>query len=168
MTNEKFCRLLDRLRHNDMSALKSIYEEYFQIIRYTALSITKNADDAYDVATDVIMKLKDYSSNPYAIQNHVGLLKSMTKHEALNFIRKNNHTQSFSDFIEVATASVDNNDLWMQDIFSVLTEEEKEVFLEHCIWGNQLKAICKAKGVSYRTIARIYAEIKDKIKQIHS
>ena len=112
-----------------MSALKSIYEEYFQIIRYTALSITKNADDAYDVATDVIMKLKDYSSNPYAIQNHVGLLKSMTKHEALNFIRKNNHTQPFNDFIEVTTASVDDNDLWMQDIFSVLTEEEKEVFI---------------------------------------
>ena len=168
MTNEKFCRLLDRSRHNDMSALRSIYDEYFHIIRFTALCITKNADDAYDVATDVILKLADYSSDPYAIQNHVGLLKSMTKNEALNLIRRNKRTQPFDDFSESATAVVDQNYLWLQDILGSLTQEEREVFIEHCIWGEQLKTICRAKGVSYRTIARIYARIKDKIKQMNS
>lgn len=88
MTNEKFCRLLEKLMDNDMSALKAVYEEYFQMMRYTALGITKDDGDAYDVATNVILKLRNYPSDPRAVRNHVGLLISMTKHEALNLVRR--------------------------------------------------------------------------------
>ena len=57
MTNEKFCKLLDKVVHNEISALKSIYEEYFLKIKYTALTIVNNQGDAYDVAMNVILKL---------------------------------------------------------------------------------------------------------------
>ena len=79
MTNDKFCILLDRIIHNDISALKAIYEEYFSKVQYTALNIVNNESDAYDIAMNVFIKLIAYPSNPYAIHNHVGLLISIDK-----------------------------------------------------------------------------------------
>ena len=57
MTNEKFCKLLDKVVHNDISALEAIYEAYFFFFFYTALTIVNNQGDAYDVAMNVILKL---------------------------------------------------------------------------------------------------------------
>lgn len=167
MTNEKFCRLVYRLVHNDVSALREIYEEYFQAIQYTALGITKNKSDAYDVAVNVLMRLIDYPSDPYAIHNHVGLLISMTKHEALNFVKKSRRSLQFDEHMEAAPLHEDRHALWIYDILNVLTEEEREIFTDHCIWGKRLKAVCKERGISYRTVSRIYANIKAKIKDIY-
>lgn len=168
MTNDKFCNLLDRIIHNDISALKAIYEEYFSKVQYTALNIVNNESDAYDIAENVFMKLIDYPSNPYAIHNHIGLLISMTRHEALNYLRRRAQSVAFDDKSEVATARVDGNSLWFQDILNLLSEEERLIFTEHCIWGKSLKVISKEKGISYRTIVRTYADIKGKIKQLYN
>lgn len=168
MTNEKFCSLLDKIIHNDISALKAIYEEYFSRIQYTALSIVNNKSDAYDIAMNVILKLINYPSNPYEIHNHIGLLISMTKHESLNYFKQKSHSVLLDDKIETITARDDLDSLWLQDILNSLQNDEKLIFTEHCIWGKSLKIICKEKGISYRTIARIYAEIKCKIKQMYN
>ena len=168
MTIDKFCNLLDRLIHNDISALKAIYEEYFSKVQYTSLNIVNNESDAYDIAVNVFMKLINYPSDPYAIHNHIGLLINMTRHEALNYLRRREYCVSFDDKSEMATARIDGNSLWLQDILNLLSEEERLIFTEHCIWGKRLKIICKERGISYRTIVRIYAGIKDKIKQLYS
>lgn len=169
MTNDKFCRLLDMLIHGNMTALKAIFEEYFQSIEYTALKIAKNESDAYDIAVNVIMKLTAYSSDPYAIHNHIGLLINMTKHEALNLLKKKAFTVPFDERIEFVKGNNSNSDLlWIGDILRVLSEDEKNIFIQHCVWGESLKLICKRKGVSYRTIARIYSGIKAKIKKLYT
>ena len=167
MTNDKFCSLLDRVIHKDISALKAIYEEYFSKIQYTALTIVKNENDAYDVAMNVFVNLIDYPSDPYAIHNHIGLLISMAKREALNYIRHRNRTVSYDAKLDSITLKVDVNSFWLQDILKLLSDEEKMIFIEHCIWGKRLKVICKEKGISYRTIVRSYAGIKDKIKKLY-
>ena len=168
MTNEKFCRLLEKLMDNDMSALKAVYEEYFQMMRYTALGITKDDGDAYDVATNVILKLRDYPSDPRAVRNHVGLLISMTKHEALNLVRRRGFVCPFDDYAEEASAGDGGGELWMQDILEALTREEREVFTAHVVWGRPLREISRESGIPYRTVVRIYAAVKAKIKQLYS
>ena len=167
MTNDKFCDLLDSVIHKDISALKAIYEEYFSKIQYTAFTIVNNENDAYDVAMNVFVKLINYPSDPYAIHNHIGLLISMAKREALNYLRHRNRTVSYDDKVNSITVKVDTNSLWLQDILKLLSDEEELIFIEHCIWGKSLKVICKEKGFSYRTIVRIYAGIIDKIKKMY-
>ena len=165
MTNDKFCVLIDRLIHGDMSALDIVFKDYFQSIRYTAYCITKDDSDAYDIAVNVLLKLIEYPSDPYAIKNHKGLLISMTKHEALNFMRKKLFSAPFDESAEKSAIYSDEHNLWLYDILSELTDDEKDVLIGHCIWGKSLKSISKEKGVSYRTIARIYASVKGKIKR---
>ena len=168
MTNEKFCKLLDKVVHNDISALKAIYEEYFLKIKYTALTIVNSQGDAYDVAMNVILKLIDYPSDPNEIHNHLGLLISMARREALNYIRHQTHSVPLDSGAETITAIEDENGLWRQDILNLLTEDEKLIFTEHCIWDKSLKVIGREKGIPYRSIVRIYAGIKAKIRQLYA
>lgn len=50
MTAKEFNRCLDALP-NDRNALEKIYNEYYLQLVYTALSMTKNREAAYDIAS---------------------------------------------------------------------------------------------------------------------
>ena len=56
MTAKEFNRCLDALP-NDRNALEKIYNEYYLQLVYTALSMTKNREAAYDIASTVMLKL---------------------------------------------------------------------------------------------------------------
>lgn len=167
MNTKEFIGVLVRLLNKDMDALKIVYEQFFQKIYKTAFSVVKNSEDAYDLSLNVIMKLIEYPSNPYLIDNHIGLIISMTKNEAIDFLRKEDrHIKSeFINDLVIAKEQTDN--LWFEDILKVLTDSETEIFIEHCIWGKKLKLIAIEKGMSYITIKRRYAEIKIKVNELY-
>ncbi len=167
MTNEEFNRILKNLKKNDLAALEDIYNEYFQKLKFTALCIVRDNNDAYDIAMNVILKLVDIPIYDDSIKNHVGFLITITRNESINFIKKKNRSLQFDgDFDRYANSISDN--LWIKDILEELTEDEKDVFIEHCIWGISLKVIAKKQGKSYATVVRTYSSIKDKIKQLYS
>lgn len=166
MTSIEFARIIERLQNKDIGALKILYEQFFQRIYYTALSIVKSEQDAYDTAMNVMMKLIDYSSNPYQIKNHIGLLITMTKNEAKDFLRKYEKYVNIEDIEEIAAADLKDR-LWLHDILNELSEDERELFIAHCVWDQKLKEIALESGKSYITVKRAYAEIKRKIKRIY-
>mgnify|MGYP000360510727 CR=1 FL=1 len=59
MTNKEFCFCIERLQHNDMRALSALYEDYFQKIKFYALSFTKDIQSAYDIAMNVMVKMME-------------------------------------------------------------------------------------------------------------
>lgn len=166
MTSQDFSHVIERLQKKDMSALRILYESYFQRIYKTAISIVHNKDDAYDIAMNVILKLVAYKSDPYAIKNHIAFLIAITKNEAYDNIRKESRHINQEAYHETAVANSEDN-LWIENILNVLTDFEKLIFIEHCIWDKKLKFIAKENGRSYITVKRAYAIIKDKIKQIY-
>lgn len=166
MTNIEFARVIERLQNKDIGALKILYEQFFQRIYYTALGIVKSEQDAYDTAMNVMMKLIDYPSDPYQIKNHIGLLITMTKNQAIDDLRKKNGYVIVEDMEEIAAADMKDR-LWLHDILNELSEEERELFTAHCIWDKKLKDIASESGKSYITVKRAYAEIKRKIKRIY-
>ena len=167
MTNKEFCLCIEQLQNNDMSALSALYEEYFQKIKFYALSFTKDTQSAYDIAMNVMVKMVDFDGDPNQIKNHVAYLMAIAKNESLNFIKHNLRNTQINFEIYNGTQS-DENTLWLNDILDTLNEEEREVFVSHCIWGINLRDIAKQKQKSYPTIIRIYTSIKNKIKDIHN
>jgi len=167
MNTREFINVLVRLLNKDMGALKIVYEQFFQKIYKTAFSIVKNSENAYDVAMNVIMKLIEYPSNPYLIDNHIGLLISMTKNESIDFLRRESHHINSEYINDYAIAKAVTDNLWLEDILNVLTENETDIFIEHCIWEKKLKDIAIEKGIPYITVKRRYAEIKNKVKDIY-
>lgn len=167
MTNKEFCLCIEQLQNNDMSALSALYEEYFQKIKIYALSFTKDTQSAYDIAMNVMVKMVDFDGDPNQIKNHVAYLMAIAKNESLNFIKHNLRNTQINFEIYNGTQS-DENTLWLNDILDTLNEEEREVFVSHCIWGINLRDIAKQKQKSYPTIIRIYTSIKNKIKDIYN
>ncbi|MGN0813831.1 MAG: RNA polymerase sigma factor [Candidatus Coproplasma sp.] len=166
MTNKEFARIIDKLQRKDIGALKILYEQFFQRIYMTAIGIINDKDDAYDIAMNVIEKLINYPSDPYAIKNHIGLLITMTRNEAYDFKRKQSHRINYVSFDETVISSSSDN-LWIEDIINELDDTEERIFIEHCIWGKKLKEIAKESDMPYITVKRIYADIKSKIKKIY-
>ena len=84
MTTLEFRVCLEKVLRGDKGALERIYEENFHFIYYTALSVLRDKDEAYDVAMTVVEKLIRYPSDLVAIRNHKGLLYRMTKNASYN------------------------------------------------------------------------------------
>lgn len=57
--------------------------------------------------------------------------------------------------------------LWINDIMQLLIEDEKSVFIDHVIWERTLKVIAQERGMTYISLKRKYAKIKDKIKGLY-
>ncbi len=167
MTNKEFARLIERLKNKDIGAIKILYEQFFQRIYYTALGVVKNENDAYDIAMDIIMKLVDYPSDPYEIRNHVGLLITMTKNKTKDFLRRHTCSVNIEDIYDIADTDTKDQS-WLRDILKELSENERDLFIEHCVWNKTLKDVAHDSGKSYITVKRAYAEIKEKIKRLYN
>lgn len=166
MKRDEFVDTLKKLKGGDKTALSSIYHEYFSKIYFTAFWTVKNRHDAYDIAMDVIMRLCNYAGDPAEIRNPVGLIAKMTKNEVNDYFRMKHHCV-VADMEVLRGAKTQTDALWIEDIFKCLTLQEREILIDHVVWGKKLKEIAHAKNKSYITLKREYATIKKKIKELY-
>ena len=164
MTNGEFIKNLILVLNRDLTALQRIYDCCFQKLFSTALFILRNRDDAYDVATDVILKLCEYSGDPNKIENYRALLAKMARNRALDYVRKNSRSLPL---VGHEAAALEQDCLWLEDIYSALTEPQRELFVQHVIWGVRLRDVAAQTGVPYITVKRRYAEVKARKKKLY-
>lgn len=166
MTRAEFIYIMTRSQNGDKNALGRIYEEYFGKLCVTAFNIVKNADTAYDIASNVILKLLEFKHDVSEIHNHVGYLITMTRNEAKNFLVKQNREISVSEIWDAKSKELPDM-LWLEDIYAVLTNEERELFLFHNVWDMTLHKTANYLGITYGAVKARYAIIKKKIKAIY-
>ena len=164
MTDWEFVNNLKGAITRDGAALERIYSAYFKKLFATALFVLKNRDDAYDAATDVILKLCEYSGDPAAIKNHKAFLAAMARNRALDHVRKNAHTAALPQE-PMPSLRPFGDSLWLDDIMAVLDGREREIFLRHALWDQTLKQVARSLGMPYITVKRIYAGIKAKVRE---
>ena len=164
MTDAEFIKNLIKVKERDMAALGRIYEAYFKKLFGTALSVLGDREEAYDAATEVILKLCDYPGDPARIKNHASLLYTMARNRALDHVRKNAHTAALPEE-PMPSLRPFGDSLWLDDIMAVLDEREREIFLRHALWDQTLKQIARSLGMPYITVKRIYAGIKAKVRE---
>lgn len=166
MTDWEFVNNLKGAITRDGAALERIYSAYFKKLFATALFVLKNRDDAYDAATDVILKLCEYSGDPAAIKNHKAFLAAMARNRALDILRKKSRSVELIE--ETAQTSATFSDcLWLDDICAVLTEEERDIFVRRVLWDRTLKSIAAECGMPYIRVKRLYASVKAKVKKLY-
>lgn len=160
MTAKEFNRCLDALP-NDRNALEKIYNEYYLQLVYTALSMTKNREAAYDIASTVMLKLAGYRRTEW-INSPAGFLIRMVHNVTKDYFRKENRCMEALPE-EIAAASDLNSQLFYEDAMDSFTAEEKLIVTER-LWGYKLKEIARRKHYSYAIIKRRYSVIKQKLK----
>lgn len=166
MTRSEFIDIMIKFQNGDKNALGRIYEEYFGKLCVTAFNIVKNADAAYDIASNVILKLLEFKHDVSEIHNHVGYLITMTRNEAKNFLVKQNREISVSEIWDTKSKELSDM-LWLEDIYAVLTIDERELFLLHNVWDMTLHKTANYMGITYGAVKARYAVIRKKIKAIY-
>ena len=164
MENNKLSELLVRMQKGDKSALERVYNEYFSRIYEAALYRVRNRDDAYDIAMEVFMKLCGYQKPFSEVANPMGMLYTITQNAVRDHFRRIRF-RAEADIETVERSEEFEDGLWVSDMMCLLTEEEKDVFASHLIWGKSLKEISEERGCAYITVKRIYRSVKEKIKE---
>ena len=161
MTVERFNSCLDNIR-DDTNALGSIYCEYYDRVYATAIYYVKNRDIAHDITSEVFLKLANYRKTE-PIRNPNAFLCAVAKNCALSMLKNERKYQPLEWDNSASTQDLNQN-LYLNDIFSVLTDEEQQIVLHHVFWGYKLNELTDIVGHSYPTIKRMYKRIKEKIK----
>jgi len=164
MLPEKFISLTKKARAKNAEAMQALYSYYWDKLYGECFSILKNRDDAYDTATDVLLKLFTSSYDVEGVNNPDAFMWVSAKNASLNLIRK----RSFSSPAEENSISGKQTDeVWYIDVLSALTENEREILILHISWGFSLKEMAKQKKTSLSTIRRGYKSAKEKIKELY-
>ena len=166
MEKEKFQKIISRLQAKDSKALQELYEEFFEKIYASARYEIRNRDDAYDIAMEVILKLCDFHGDAELIRKPAAYIMAVTQYTIKDFFRRKKWTAE-TDIFTLKQGTELRDELWINDILGLLTEDEKDIFLKHAIWGEKLKDIASDSGKAYITIKRQYSSIKEKLKRFY-
>ena len=161
MSLREFQKAIQCIQTGDMSGLGIIYQEYFEQIYTIALKSVKDRQDAYDLAMEVIIKLCKYRGNAEEIKNHIGFIVTVTRNAIKDYFR---HKAFIVANGEEITNTAKSDDLWLLDIICELSEEEKEVLIQHVCMGISLSDIARETKRAYISVRRIYASTKEKIR----
>ena len=130
MTKTEFVRIIQQSQKGDRAEFERIYKEYFGKIRTTAYFVVKDFDLAYDIASEVILKLLIFRKDPTEIENHTAYIIRMTKNLSFDLIEKRNHEVG-SEIISEKDDASSIDSLWLEDIMKLLSEEEKDILVLH-------------------------------------
>lgn len=89
--------LIGRLRASDSQAMEVLYDRYAGLVYSVAFKILQNNSDAEELTQDVFITLwqrDNYQSERGSLKSFLGLL---TRHRAIDKLRKRNTTQKFLD-----------------------------------------------------------------------
>lgn len=150
MTRLEFLKNIAASQRGNRKAFQALYEEYFGRLSKTAFMMVRNADAAHDIATDVIIKLLDFKSDVFRIENHITYMVTMVKNRAKDYLAKRSY--------EVSVAEICN--------FRTLTEEEREIFLWHYIWNLPLRKVAAQLNITYGLAKARKSKVLKKLKNI--
>ncbi len=166
MLRAQFIEIIKKFRNGDSSGMERIYDEYFGKLCATALRIVGNRQSAYDIASETILKLMDGDFDVAAIRNHEGYLFVMVRNRAYNFLERRKRSENVAEFWQGGAGDLPDT-LWLEDIYKLLTEDEKELFVCHIVWDMTLRQSARHIGITYGAAKARYANVARKIKALY-
>lgn len=155
--------LISRIAGGDEKAFEELYYLTYKPLYGFLLSLTKNKEDADDLLQETYIKVKG-SSHLYKDQgNPMAWIMKIGKNLHLMNLRKNmtNDTCSFDDYSNESMLSFDNvsnieNKLFLEQIFSMISEEDRNIVIMHVSMGLKHKEIAQQMGMPVGTVLSRY------------
>ena len=166
MTTGSFIKIIQEAQSGNRKSFQDLYDEYFGKLCTTAYRLVRDRDAAYDIASDVILKLLEYKRDIALVKNHIAYIVTMVKNQSRDYLAKRNRELSVAEiWHREEKASTDM--LWLEDIFQVLTEEEKEIFILYYVWDFSLKKVALQMKITYGAVKAKKLKIKQKLKIVY-
>ncbi len=165
--------LIVSIAKGNMDALHTLYELSHKSIYGYALSIVKNTHDADDILQETVIKVYEKATEYTPMGKPLAWIFTICKNLANDKLRQKNKA---SDFDETRPETPDlsiisniENRLLMEELFKILTDEEKQVLILHAVSGLKHKEIAGVLGLSLGTVLSKYhraiKKLKEKLKE---
>lgn len=147
-----------------MSALESIYEEYYGKLMFSAYSILRDEALAEDAASESILKLVEYAGSHKhpKIDNPGAYLYSIVKNIAVDMYNSGKNYYALDELNETA-ATVEPHDpdrMFLYHALETLDERETEIMTMFYFYGYKIKQIADSLGMPEGTVKWKISEIK--------
>ena len=101
-------QLFEEFKSGNKEVLEEIYNKYHKTIYGIAFSILKNKDDSEDIVQSVFIKIHTLDKSKLPKENVSSWLYTLTKNEALQFLRKQKNNIDIDSIYDLAD---NNNDI---------------------------------------------------------
>lgn len=154
------------LRTKDVYIFNEFYSKYNKVIYGIAFSILKNIQNAEDVVQIVFSKIYELDSEKYPTSNEASWIYTLTKNEAISYIRKNKANVNLRDLYEVEDSDYYIEKIMSKDsynrVISNLNEIDREIISLKILSDLTFEQISEFLGMPTSTVKWRY------YKAIHS
>ena len=163
--------IMQRIAARDENAVRELYEATSKPLFAFILSYTRNYADAEDLLQETYMKVIG-AAHLYQDQgNPMAWIMKISKNLFLMQARKNSHSivmesedvESYEDIPFDQITDVDTK-IWMQQLFSCLSREERLIIIMHTMMGFKHREIAKEINLSLGTVLSKYNRALKKLK----
>lgn len=159
--HELFCRL----KKNEKLAYEELYQKYSSLVYKIAFSILKDKENAEDIMQNVFIKIANLSEEKLPTNYEASWIYSVTKNEAISYIRKNKETVSIEEVTQKSEKDKIEEILQKENyesLISSLEQKEKQIISLKIEVGLTFKEIAKVLNMPIGTIQWKY------YKSLHS
>lgn len=157
MDDKQLITILNRISCGDTHAFDDLYKDYFKLMFGVAMSVLKNEDNSYDVVQNIVVKLYTLHPEKFPQTSAMSWLYSVSKNEALQFLRKEHVTFPISEaalIIPVEKSEIDaliDLESYYSHI-STLNPQEREIVTLKVISGLKYREIAKLLNIPMGTV----------------
>ena len=160
----KINELFEEFKNGNKELLEEIYNKYHKTIYGIAFSILKNKDDSEDIVQSVFIKIHTLDNSKLPKDNVSSWLYTLTKNEALQFLRKQKNNIDIDSIYDLADNNNDIDKLINKETYnkliSKLSPKEKEIVSLKIISNLSFEEISQLLGEKTATIKwRYYKSI---------
>ena len=174
MTQERFAECINKIKANDKTGLKEIYDEYLGYIYSIIYGVVNQKENAEDVTQDFLVKLYNMAPTMDVKDSHKSFLGTIARNMAIDFIRKNSKSVLTEDFsaegIEPVTTETPEEsvvgDMTVTEALATLNEAERNVISMKVLSDMTFKEISEALGVPMGTVTWRYQEALKKLRRL--
>ena len=158
--------ILTKLKQRQKDAFEQIYKEYYKLVYYVALNITKDEDMAQDVMQDTFVKFMnqiDHYTEEGRIKQYI---TTIAKNLAINAKKKSKTLEKYDDSTSASKSS--RNAMSEVDVMltldKTLTHEESQIVSLKVLYDYNFREIAEELNQSLGTIQAKYYKAIGKLK----
>ena len=150
-------QIFTNLRNNKEKSFNELYEKYNKLIYAIAFAMLKNKENSEDIVQIVFTKIYGLDAEKLPTSNEASWLYTLTKNEALNYIRKQKNEVNLEEIENIPYADNELEKIIDKDaynrIIKKLSPQEQEIVNLKILGDMKFKDISKLLNMPIRNCA---------------
>lgn len=166
LNEQEIHKIIQKIKHNEKSAIEELYEGYKRLIINISFSIIKNKDISEEITQSIFLKIMQMQVEKLPDNNELSWLYILTKNASIDYLRKQKNEISIEEIYDIADNNNSINEIINIDAYNKLIDglnkKEKEIVSLKILAGLTFDEIGKllnepAGTVKWRYYKAIYS-----------